>query len=106
MDEARARWIITAEKVSEYGGDDGGHLEIVRELEGTREEVERALEEAARTVQVGTFFQERRRQVYGQLDGSYLVRSTGRMGVRRSRVLRAGRLVWDSEGQGSTGDGR
>ncbi|MFD7631110.1 hypothetical protein ACFV7Q_34685 [Streptomyces sp. NPDC059851] len=92
----RHRWIITAEKVSENHGDDGGQLEVLSEFEGTREEAERALEQAARTMTVGTFLQERRRLVYRQLDGSYLVRCTGRMGGHHSRLVRVARLVWDS----------
>ncbi|MEU6867531.1 hypothetical protein ABZ924_30565 [Streptomyces sp. NPDC046876] len=92
----RERWIITAERVSERNSEDGGFLEAVSEFDGTREEAERAMEEAARTIVVGTFFQERRRLVYRQDDGSYLVRCTGRMGGRHTRVLRLGRLVWDS----------
>ncbi|MFD0265042.1 hypothetical protein ACFVGY_00390 [Streptomyces sp. NPDC127106] len=93
----RHRWIITAEKLAEYQGDEGGQLETLSAFEGTREEAERALEQAARTMTVGTFLQERRRLVYRQLDGSYLVRCTGRMGGRHSRVVRAAHLVWDSD---------
>ncbi|MEU2392325.1 hypothetical protein [Streptomyces sp. NPDC007369] len=98
----RHRWIITAEKLAEHHGDDGGQLETIGEFEGTREEAERALEQAARTLAVGTFLQERRRLVYRQLDGSYLVRCTGRMGGRHSRVVRAAHLVWDSEATGGS----
>ncbi|MFJ3922191.1 hypothetical protein [Streptomyces sp. NPDC090022] len=107
-DLRRERWIITAERVSERRGDDGGQLETVTELDGTQEEAEAALEQAARTMQVGTFLQERRRLVYRQLDGSHLVRCTGLMGGHHSRVLRAARLVWDSGLQGGAGapDGR
>ncbi|MFK0256442.1 hypothetical protein [Streptomyces sp. NPDC090445] len=92
----RHRWIITAEKLAEYHGDDGGQVETLSEFEGTREEAERALEQAACTMAVGTFLQERRRLVYRQLDGSYLVRCTGRMGGWHTRVVRAAHLVRDS----------
>jgi hypothetical protein len=95
-DARRERWVITAERVSEIHGDDGGQLETVSELEGTRAEAEAALEETARTMPVGTFLQERRRLVYRQLDGSYLVRCLGRMGGWHTRVVRAGALIWDS----------
>lgn len=92
----RHRWIITAERLAEHHGDDGGQVETLSEFEGTREEAERALEQAARTMVVGTFLQERRRLVYRQVDGSYLVRCTGRMGGWHTRVVRAAHLVWDS----------
>ncbi len=95
-DARRERWIITVERVRERTGDDGGVLEVVHELDGTPEEAEQVLEQMTRTLPVGTFLQERRRQVYRQLDGSYLVRCTGMMGGHHSRVLRLGRLVWDS----------
>ncbi|MFG2291906.1 hypothetical protein [Streptomyces sp. NPDC048603] len=104
-DVRRERWIITAEKVSERGGEDGGSVGTVRDFEGTREEAERALEEAARTFPMGVFFQERRRLVYRQLDGSYLVRCTGSLGGRHTRVLRAARLVWDSGAKGGDSTG-
>ncbi|MFJ9645537.1 hypothetical protein ACWEPM_16270 [Streptomyces sp. NPDC004244] len=92
----RHRWIITAEKLSENHADNGGQLETLNAFEGTREEAEQALEQAARTMVVGTFLQERRRLVYRQSDGSYLVRCTGRMGGQHTRVVRAAHLVWDS----------
>lgn len=104
-DGRRERWIITAERVSERNSEDGGFLEAVSEFDGTREEADRAMEEAARTIVVGTFFQERRRLVYRQDDGSYLVRCTGRMGGRQTRVLRLGRLVWDSAAKDAAADG-
>ncbi|MEW2414760.1 hypothetical protein AB0953_13665 [Streptomyces sp. NPDC046866] len=101
----RERWIITAERVSERSAEEGGFLEVVSEFDGSREEAERAVEQAARTLAVGTFFQERRRLVYRQDDGSYLVRCTGRMGGRHARVLRLGRLVWDSTAQDAPAGG-
>jgi hypothetical protein len=87
-----ARWMITVEYPTL---DSGPSLETIAEFDGTRDDAERTLEEAARTYKVGR--RERRRLVYRYLGGdAYYVYAMGVVSAREM-VFRAAELVWHSD---------